>query len=152
MGETSLAIHLCGARGDLVNRKTVVFIATLGLMSFNMVMIFISLQTSHSPGWWAPELGPSIMQDSYFDRSPGIGTPFGVIGDVPGGYSMYHGNPYNSYFEVHDEEFAISMSVNFGNIQAGISAFVLIALLFVAIPWLLFWILGGRSYGASKAC
>ena len=36
------------------------------------------------------------MQDSYYIRSPGLESPFGMIGDIPGGYPLYSGNPLQS--------------------------------------------------------
>jgi hypothetical protein len=82
-------------------------------------------------------LGPAVIQDSNLGRAPALESPFGLIGDLPGLYSIYHGNPLQG-----SEEISVVPTQN--------SEMLLFALLFGIVPVILVLFLGRRSYGSSK--
>lgn len=108
------------------------------------------MQEDSTVGWIFPEHGPAVIQDSYHNRAPGLESPFGMIGDIPGGYSLYSGNPLQS--GVHEN---LTNWVNGPNQWTLLPPepdlgplFVAVAL--ILIPIILVGFLGRKSYGASK--
>ena len=122
----------------MMKGKRVIILLLVVSVLFNIT--FISIQTMREdadPQWIFPELGPAVIQDSAFGRSPVLESPIGIIGDLPGGYSLYNGNPLQT-----------------GNLTIPIqyideSVLVIIVVLGV-IPTLAVFIMGRRSYGSSK--
>ena len=86
------------------------------------------------------------MQDSYYIRSPGLESPFGMIGDIPGGYPLYSGNPLQSDIP---ENLTDSAEWQFSAPALDMNA-VLLAISFAVVPIVLILILGRRSYGSTK--
>ena len=87
--------------------------------------------------WLFPELGPAVIQDSGLGRSPALESPFGIIGDIPGCYSLYDGNPLQ-HVDVGSPKQSSDMEI------------VILAIVFAIIPLTGVLILGRRSYGATK--
>ena len=86
------------------------------------------------------------MQDSYYFRAPGLESPYGIIGDIPGGYPLYYGNPLQSYLPEN-----LTDSSNPMDLQSSFDMnAVLLAISFAVIPVALILILGRRSYGSTK--
>ncbi len=89
------------------------------------------------------------MQDSYYIRAPGLETPYGIIGDIPGGYPLYSGNPLHSDSY---ENYTIPTETSdwyYGTPIPDMNS-VLLAIIFAAVPVALILILGRRSYGSTK--
>ncbi|MDF1538281.1 MAG: hypothetical protein P1Q69_05215 [Candidatus Thorarchaeota archaeon] len=107
-------------------------------LTFNVGFIIYHVsEVSDNASWMFPELGPAVIQDSYYGRAPGLESPIGLIGDIPGLYSMYRGNP---------------LQAGAWNIP-GVSPngeIVAMAIAFALIPIIIVVALGRRSYGSSK--
>ncbi len=129
-------------------RRILPIIIGLSLV-FNILFVVEFQKTYDPPAWLFTDLGPGIMQDSYYIRAPGLESPFGLIGDVPGGYSLYVGNTLQNKGEVNALE-----NLNESGWAYGISYLdtnsILLALCFAIIPLGIILILGRKSYGSSK--
>jgi hypothetical protein len=100
--------------------------------------------------WPFVELGPAVIQDSFYMRAPGLESPYGMIGDVPGGYSLYTGNPLQTGPLDNVSGFLdsdVSWIIHYPNY--GINTIV-IALMFTVIPLAVIVIIGRKSYGSTK--
>ena len=117
-------------------KKALLLVLVLSVL-FNGVFMVQQGDTSSGNPWIFPELGPAVVQDSYFGRAPGLESPRGLNGDLPGAYPIYHGNPLQT-----GNWTSQGMKLQVGTF--------LIAVAFGAIPLLLVFMLGRRSYGASK--
>jgi len=116
---------------------------------FNIVFV-LGLQSADTHIQWPfADLGPAIIQDSYYIRAPGLESPYGVIGDIPGGYSLYLGNPLQIGDEVNVSLSRDHITWSYGRIPLSIDILIL-ALAFVGIPVGMILIGGRRSYGSSK--
>ena len=133
-----------------MRRTSVVLLLVFSSLASAMLLLlgaFINPDVSH---WLFPEMGPAVLQDSYLFRAPALESPFGIIGDVPGGYSVYSGSPL-----VADSpsEFADWI---YGSETLKLAAYCpdLSVVLFASVPFILLvavlLLLGRRSYGASK--
>jgi hypothetical protein len=108
------------------------------------------MQDNGGFNWPFFDLGPAVIQDSFYMRAPGLESPFGMIGDVPGGYSLYTGNPLQTgpsdnltgFLGVQDE-----WLINHPHSDVSI---IVLAILFAVIPFIVIIILGRRSYGSTK--
>ena len=121
-----------------MNGKKVMLVAIIVSLTFNILFIVSQITTdSESVSWLFPELGPAVVQDSGFGRAPAIESPFNIIGDLPGSYSLYDGNPLQ-YIDVAPQQHSSGVEV------------LLLAIAFCVIPLSFVLILGRRSYGASK--
>lgn len=121
-----------------MNGKRIILVIIIASLSFNGIFIVgQNLTESNDIRWLFPEIGPAVIQDSNLGRAPSIESPFGIIGDLPGLYPIYDGNPlqYVSAIEPHQ----------FPNTEI-----VILAVMFSIIPFSIVVILGRRSYGASK--
>jgi hypothetical protein len=135
----------------LLNKRILILVVFLASCLFNILFLTMTqIQADSDSGWIFPELGPAVIQDSYHNRAPGLESPFGMIGDIPGGYSLYSGNPLQT--GVHEN---LTNWVNGPNqimiqpLQPEIAPlFFSIAL--ALIPIILVIVLGRKSYGASK--
>jgi hypothetical protein len=118
-------------------------------------MAFITFSAVYTAGsggqaWLFPELGPAVMQDSYFGRSPGLESPFGIIGDLPGGYSLYSGNPLQTIPDWDFSEWFVGQ-VGFALGASGVDLEpIIMAVLFGLVPLALVLLLGRKSYGSTK--
>jgi len=124
--------------------------STLGvLILFNIVAVLV-LSTTTVSSWPFPELGVSVFQDSYHNRAPILESPFGVIGDIPGGYPFYAGSPLVG-IPVSDRPSSVvaeTGSLTVCASQPGIDMLIL-ALAIAIIPLSLVILLGRRSYGMA---
>ncbi len=136
--------------GSRVRRTAVVLLLVFSSLASAMLLllgIFSSPNISH---WLFPEMGPAVLQDSYFFRAPALESPFGIIGDVPGGYSVYSGSPLvaDTPSELADWIYG-SETLRLGAYRPDLSA-----VLFASVPLVILvavlLLLGRRSYGASK--
>lgn len=121
-----------------MNGKKIVLAFIIISTSFNFLFI-VSQDSTHSEDvqWLFPELGPAVIQDSGFGRSPALESPFNIIGDLPGSYPLYDGNPLQ-----HD-----GVAIRQHPVEGEV---LFIAIAFCVIPLSFVLVIGRRSYGASK--
>ncbi|MHA1905890.1 MAG: hypothetical protein ACW98Y_01230 [Candidatus Thorarchaeota archaeon] len=121
-----------------MRKKHLIIIVMLCTLAFNSICILtLSINRQTESSWIFPDLGPAVVQDSYYGRAPALESPYGPIGDIPGLYSIYHGNPLQGT----DGGF-VTLSP--------ITEMILLALLFGIVPIIIVLFLGRRSYGSSK--
>jgi len=133
-----------------MRRRNLIPIVIVLSVAFNIGFAIISMQDDGGITWPFFELGPAVIQDSFYMRAPGLESPFGMIGDVPGGYSLYTGNPLQTgssenwigFLGVQDE-----WLINYPNTDVST---IVLAVLFTVIPFFVIIILGRRSYGSTK--
>ena len=133
-----------------MRRRNLIPIVIILSVVFNIGFALYSNQGVDTVDWPFFELGPAVMQDSFYIRAPGLESPYGIIGDIPGGYSLYTGNPLQTgtsdnitgILGIQDD-----WMINYPNY--GVSTIVL-AILFAVVPFLVIIILGRRSYGSTK--
>ncbi|MBD3406042.1 MAG: hypothetical protein GF411_07960 [Candidatus Lokiarchaeota archaeon] len=133
-----------------MNRKKLLTIGLIGSVLLNCLAMVILVNRANSPNWMFPEIGPAIMQDSYHNRAPAIESPFGIIGDIPGGYSIYSGGAMVGYI---DYTFNIPVQLvrpTVFSMQQTDAIVIITAILFAIVPILIIIILGRKSYGLSK--
>ena len=133
-----------------MRKRNLIPIVILASIAFNIGFVFFIGQGEGGIHWPFVDLGPAVIQDSFFVRAPGLESPYGMIGDVPGGYSLYTGNPLQSESSVNltgilgiPDEWVFT----FQHYDAGI---ILVAVLFAVAPLSIIIILGRRSYGSTK--
>ena len=134
-----------------MTRRQLLVILILASTSFNMLFLVVTGLdgTTHS-GWPFSDLGPAVIQDSYHDRAPALESPFGMIGDVPGSYSPYSGNPLqDEVFEDVSDWISGGVPVSMGkdSIEYG---YLILAALIAIVPLLVVIIAGRRSFGSAK--
>jgi hypothetical protein len=117
---------------------------------FNIGFALFSAQGETGVNWPFFDLGPAVIQDSFYMRAPGLESPYGMIGDVPGGYSLYAGSPLQTgssenltWFLGFQDNWMIDI-LNYD------ISILMTALLFAVIPLFVIVILGRRSYGSTK--
>ncbi len=133
-----------------MRRRQLIPIIMLLSIVFNIGFAFYINSTGSQTQWIFPELGPAVIQDAYHNRAPALESPFGQIGDIPGGYSLYRGSPLQrgvyddlaDWFESPGFSIRVSPPID-------ITAFVLAVSLLV-IPSMILIVVGRRSYGSSK--
>jgi hypothetical protein len=133
-----------------MRRRNLIPIVILLSVVFNIGFAIISMQDDERLNWPFFDLGPAVIQDSFYMRAPGLESPFGMIGDIPGGYSLYSGNPLQTGSLENWTGFLGSpedWSVNIPNYDAST---IVVALLFTVVPIFVIIILGRRSYGSTK--
>lgn len=131
-------------------RKTVILPIIIGLSLVFNIGFIVGLQGfNEAISWPFIDLGPAVMQDSYLIRAPGLESPFGMIGDIPGGYPLYLGNPLLSEESMNNSASATSNLWNYGTPAFDTNILVII-LCFAIIPIFIVVVLGRRSYGSSK--
>ena len=136
-------------RGDILRRRMLIpIIITISLL-FNIGFALAIQNASQSSPWVFFDLGPAVMQDSYYIRTPGLESPYGMIGDIPGGYPIYSGNPLQSEQPENFTEFNENLFWNYAPSTQNMSV-LLLALVFAVVPVALILILGRRSYGSTK--
>ena len=134
-----------------MTRRQLLVILILASTSFNVLsFIAVGLKGTTYSGWPFTDLGPAVIQDSYHDRAPSLESPFGMIGDVPGGYSPYSGNPLQH--EVFDDlsdwiSGEAPFSIGIDSIEYG---YLFLAALIAIVPLLVVIIAGRRSFGSAK--
>jgi len=145
-----LTIHSYGCKGGLsLRKKWLIPVAIILSLIFNIGFALAFQNTNQSSSWIFNDLGPAVMQDSYYIRSPGLESPYGMIGDVPGGYPLYSGNPLQS-----DSPENLTNSSNSADWQSSAPTLdmntILLAISFTLVPVALIMVLGRRSYGSTK--
>ena len=116
---------------------------------FNIGFALSIQDNNQTTSWLFVDLGPAVMQDSYYIRSPGLESPYGVIGDIPGGYPLYSGNPLQSGFSENSTD---SSEITVWYLSSPVLNMdtVLLAIGFAVVPVALILVLGRRSYGSTK--
>lgn len=132
------------------NGQIILFIIIISTI-FNFLFLFLQSSVNGDPlTWLFPDLGPAIIQDSYSTRAPGLESPFGLIGDIPGGYSLYNGNPLQTNIPDTLTDWLVSQNgLILANLQSDPIPLFL-ALGFTILPLLFVLLMGRKSYGASK--
>ena len=127
-----------GREDSTMNGKKLILGTLVLSLAFNAIFVIAEgLTMPGSSGWMFPDLGPAVIQDSSYDRAPALESPIEMIGDLPGLYPIYQGNPLQQVNETH---------ILHGN---GLDMLPLAAV-FGFVPFLILFILGRRSYGISK--
>ena len=132
-----------------MRKKWIIPIVIAISLAFNFGYALAYLNTDQSSSWLFKDLGPAVMQDSYYIRAPGLESPYGIIGDIPGGYPLYSSNPLHSDFYDNFTRSTETSDWNYGAPIPNMNT-VLLAIIFVAVPVALILILGRRSYGITK--
>ena len=134
-----------------MTRRQLLVLLILASTAFNVLCIIVAGTESQSQSEWPfVDLGPAVIQDSYSNRAPALESPFGMIGDVPGGYSLYSGNPLQT--GGHDDlsdwiAGEAPFSTEDGAIQLD---YLILAILFAIVPLIVISIAGRRSFGSAK--
>jgi len=136
-------------QGDIMRKRMMIPIIIALSLLFNFGFALIFQNDGQSSLWVFFDLGPAVMQDSYCIRSPGLESPFGMIGDIPGGYPLYSGNPLQSERPENFTEFSENIVWNYAQSPQNMSV-LLLALVLSVVPVALILILGRRSYGSTK--
>ena len=132
-----------------LRKKWIIPIVIAVSLIFNIGFALSFQNTNQSSSWLFSDLGPAVMQDSYYFRAPGLESPYGIIGDTPGGYPLYSGNPLQSYLPENLTDSSNPMDWQFSSSSFDMNA-VLLAISFAVVPVALIVILGRRSYGSTK--
>jgi len=134
-----------------MTRRQILAILLFTSTAFNVLfVIVIGVGDDIQTGWPFVDLGPAVIQDSYHERAPALESPFGVIGDVPGGYILYSGNPLQSGTS-HDLSDWLAGEAPF-SIEGGLIQFdyLILAALFAVVPLMVIIVVGRRSFGSAK--
>jgi hypothetical protein len=135
-----------------LKKSSALILILLVSVVFNLgFFIAHSLAGHTSMEWPLSDLGPAVIQDSYYGGAMALESPFGMIGVVPGGYSPYFGNPlqdstYLPYSDWIDSQAPIELMEPFIDMNM-----LLIAAILLAMPITFVYAIGRRSYGATKA-
>ena len=132
-----------------MRKKIAIPIIIVMSIIFNIGYAIASQDSNKTIEWPFSELGPAIMQDSYYVRAPGVESPFGIIGDVPGGYSIYSGSPLQSgpVDRYNDSLSVFNPTYRLASMDLGV---IILGVLFAVVPVTLILILGRKSYGSTK--
>jgi len=132
-----------------MRKSSLLLVIIILSIAFNVGYAIAAQTSTQTSQWPFFEIGPSIVQDSYYIRAPGVESPFGIIGDVPGGYSLYIGNPLQSGTHDSRTDASMTQSWTYGHSRIDWSI-ILLGALFTAVPLSLVLFLGRRSYGSTK--
>ncbi|TFG97181.1 hypothetical protein E4H12_09305 [Candidatus Thorarchaeota archaeon] len=132
-----------------MRKKWIIPIVIAISLIFNIGFALTFQNTNQSSPWLFSDLGPAVMQDSYYIRAPGLESPYGMIGDIPGGYPIYSGNPLQSDSPENLTDSSGSIDWQLSTPALDLNA-VLLAISFAVVPAALILILGRRSYGSTK--
>lgn len=134
-----------------MTRRQLLVLLLFASIVFNVLfVIVIGVGNDMHTGWAFADLGPAVIQDSYHDRAPALESPFGVIGDMPGGYSLYSGNPLQSGTS-HDLSDWIEGDSPFSVEGSAIGfGYLMLAALFGFVPLVVIIVAGRRSFGSAK--
>lgn len=132
-----------------MRKSTLLAVIIFLSIAFNVGYAITAQSQGQTVRWPFFEIGPSIIQGSYYIRAPGVESPFGIIGDIPGGYSLYTGSPLQGGTHGNLTDSSVPQSWTYGlpRINPNI---ILLGILFAAIPLSLILLLGRRSYGSTK--
>ncbi|TXT56462.1 MAG: hypothetical protein BAJATHORv1_20051 [Candidatus Thorarchaeota archaeon] len=134
-----------------MDKRRIILVILIGSIFFNIASIWALSGKGDFDGWIFPDIGPAIMQDSYHNRAPALETPFGMVGDIPGGYSLYTGGllvnnvnqGFNNTIQLVTPSVRPSPEID--------TIMIICAVLITTIPFLTIAFLGRRSYGSAKA-
>lgn len=132
-----------------MKKKWIIPVAIVLSLIFNIGFALAFQNREQSSSWLFSDLGPAVMQDSYYIRSPGLESPYGMIGDIPGGYPLYSGNPLQSDPPENLTNSSNSVGWQFLVPTLDMNA-VLLAIFFAIVPVALILVIGRRSYGSTK--
>lgn len=133
-----------------MRRRSLIPIVIVLSVVFNISFAVYTMQEDGGVLWPFFDLGPAVIQDSSYMRAPGLETPYGIIGDVPGGYSLYTGNPLQTGSTENLTGF-LGIQEFWGTTYAEYDiSIIVVALLFATVPLFVIIILGRRSYGSTK--
>jgi hypothetical protein len=131
-----------------LKKKWLIPIVIVLSLIFNIGFALTIQNTDQSSSWLFRDLGPAVMQDSYYIRSPGLESPYGMIGDIPGGYPLYSGNPLQADTPENVTNSSDLIDWQFSTPPLDMNA-VLLAISFALVPVALILVLGRRSYGST---
>ncbi len=141
---------MSGIRWSRMNRQRIMIIVLVGTVVFNILFSLWAVFNVDTTSWFLIDLGPAIIQDSYFYGAPSLESPFGMIGDVPGGYSLYNGGVFDGFKEVNLSEWMIGNElITFGTPPIDYMPIIL-AIAFTMLPLTIILVIGRRSYGSAK--
>jgi hypothetical protein len=132
-----------------LRKKWVIPIVIVLSLVFNIGFALTYQNANQSSSWLFRDLGPAVMQDSYYIRAPGLESPYGMIGDIPGGYPLYSGNPLQNEAPENVTNSSDLIDWQFSTPPLDMNA-VLFAISFALVPIALIIVLGRRSYGSTK--
>jgi hypothetical protein len=132
-----------------VKKRWIIPIVIALSLLFNFGFALAGQNSDEIIPWLFVDVGPAVMQDSYYIRSPGLESLYGIIGDVPGGYPLYSGNPLQSGSPANITFISNTIEWSFGPPSLDMSS-VFLAIICTVIPLGLILILGRRSYGSTK--
>jgi hypothetical protein len=134
-----------------LRRKSLIVLLLAVSLGFNVgFFVLASVSETSTPIWPFAELGPALVQDSYRGRAPTLESPFGMIGDVPGGYSLYAGNALQTK-PSHNLTEWISGLENIEFLTTLPAAEVLVSAVLISLcPLLIVIALGRKSFGSKK--
>ncbi|MHA2353427.1 MAG: hypothetical protein ACXABX_09940 [Candidatus Thorarchaeota archaeon] len=133
-----------------MRRRNLIPIVIFVSVAFNIGFALYTTQGAVVINWPFFDLGPAVIQDSFYMRAPGLESPFGIIGDIPGGYSLYTGNPLETGTSENITGIPGILDnwmVNYPNYDVNT---IIVALLFAVVPLFVIIILGRKSYGSTK--
>jgi hypothetical protein len=132
-----------------LRKKWIILIVIALSLMFNIGFALSSQNNNRSSSWLFVDLGPAIMQDSYYFRAPGLESPYGMIGDIPGGYPLYSGSPLQ---ETSPENITDSSGLTNWQFAPPVPSTntVFLAICFAVVPVALILIIGRKSYGSTK--
>ncbi len=133
-----------------MHKRQLIPIVIVGLLLFIMWSIQSQTGAGHMTGWPFSDLGPAILQDSYLGRAPALESPFGMIGDIPGGYSLYTGSPVQAGPPDSLNEWVSSPGPWITPGPSPSFEFLIVAAAFALVPLGLLTIIGRKSYGSTK--
>ena len=133
-----------------MRRRNLIPIVILLSIAFNIGFALYTTQGDEGTNWPFFDLGPAVIQDSFYMRAPGLESPYGMIGDVPGGYSLYTGNPLQTGTSENLTGFLGTQNEWLFNYRNYDGTTIIVALLFAVTPLIVIIILGRRSYGSTK--
>ncbi|MHA1484271.1 MAG: hypothetical protein ACTSPR_03010 [Candidatus Thorarchaeota archaeon] len=133
-----------------MHKRQLIPIVIIGLLLFIMWSTQSQTDAGHMTGWPFSDLGPAILQDSYLGRAPALESPFGMIGDIPGGYSLYTGSPVQAGSQDSLDEWIGSPGPWIMSNPSPKLEFLVIAAAFALVPLCLLAIIGRKSYGSTK--
>ena len=132
-----------------MKKKWIIPVVIILSIVFNFGFALVHQNTDNTFSWFFRDLGPSVMQDSYYIRAPGLESPYGIIGDVPGGYPLYSGNPLQPYSLQNLTDAPNPLDWNLTAPAFDLNTLIL-AISFAILPLAIILILGRRSYGSTK--
>jgi hypothetical protein len=135
----------------LMTRRQLLVLLILASTTFNVLFVIVAgIKNDTQTGWVFADLGPAVIQDSYHDRAPALESPFGMIGDVPGGYSLYSGNPLQNEDSYNLSDWIAGEAPFSLEDSTILFDYFILAALFAFVPLIVIIMAGRRSFGSAK--